>query len=335
MNFVVIALYHFARLEDYKAIREPLQAFCDGHDIKGSLLLASEGINGTVAGTKQDIDDLLTYLRSDDRLEGLEYKTSYASEMPFYRMKVKLKKEIVTLGIDGVDPNICVGTYVRPQDWNAIISDPEVLVLDTRNDYEYEIGTFKGALDPKTNVFREFPKYVNDNCDPKQHKKVAMFCTGGIRCEKASAFMLQQGYEEVFHLKGGILKYLEDIPAEESLWQGECYVFDNRVAVKHGLEEGSYTLCHGCRWPLNTEDLTSEHYEEGICCARCYDTLTPEKRKSFTERQKQTLLAQQRGETHLGMSLQNAQMLKLKKARALGAKPPSHLTKKNPEKKHR
>jgi len=209
MKTVVAALYHFATLENFKEMREPLQAFCDGHGIKGSLLLAAEGINGTVAGSRQDIDDLLLYLRSDSRLKNLEHKESLTNDFPFYRMKVKLKKEIVTLGIDGVNPNVCVGTYVDPQDWNAIIADPDVLVLDTRNDYEYEIGTFKGAIDPKTDTFREFPKYVEKNCDPKQHKKVAMFCTGGIRCEKASSFMLQQGYEEVYHLKGGILKYLK------------------------------------------------------------------------------------------------------------------------------
>jgi len=335
MSIVVSALYHFATLEDYVAMREPLQAFCDGHDIKGALLLAHEGINGTVAGSQADIDDLLAYLKSDKRLQGLEHKESFAKSKPFYRMKVKLKKEIVTLGIDGVDPNVCVGTYVAPKDWNAIISDPEVLVLDTRNDYEYLIGTFKGAIDPNTDTFREFPEFVANNYAPETHKKVAMFCTGGIRCEKASSFMLQQGYEEVYHLKGGILKYLEEVPEEESLWEGECFVFDDRVAVTHGLKIGQYTLCRGCRWPLSAQDVLSEHYIEGICCDRCFDVLSEDKRSRLEERQKQKLLAEARGETHLGMSIKDAQKRKLEKRRALGAKVPKYLEKKVAVKQHR
>ncbi|MDQ6983679.1 MAG: rhodanese-related sulfurtransferase [Ghiorsea sp.] len=334
MKTVVAALYHFASLDDFKDMREPLQNFCDEHSIKGSLLLAAEGINGTVAGSRQAIDALLTFLRDDPRLEELEHKESYTENKPFYRMKVKLKKEIVTLGIDGVNPNVCVGTYVNPKDWNAIIADPEVLVLDTRNDYEYEIGTFKGAVDPQTDTFREFPDYVEKNCDPKKHKKVAMFCTGGIRCEKASSFMLQQGYEEVFHLKGGILKYLEEVPEEESLWEGECFVFDDRTAVKHGLNQGEYQLCRGCRWPLHNKDRESKHFREGVCCSRCYDVLTPDKQKRLEERQKQEMLAKQRGETHLGMSLKDAQRKKLEKRRALGAKVPNHLLK-HGKKQHR
>ncbi len=335
MNIVVIALYHFTTLDDYKILRESLQQYCDKHGIKGSLLLAHEGINGTVAGTRQAMDELISYLFQDARFAGLEYKESLSEAMPFYRMKVKLKKEIVTLGVEGVDPNVCVGTYVNPLDWNTIITDPEVLVLDTRNDYEYEIGTFKNAIDPQTDTFREFPDYVAKHCDPSKHKKVAMFCTGGIRCEKASSFMLQQGFEEVFHLKGGILKYLEEVPAEESLWQGECFVFDERVAVKHGLEQGEYALCRGCRWPLSTKDKTSEHYEKGICCARCYDVLSPEKRKSLAERQKQTLLAEKRGEAHLGMSLKVAQRRKLEEKRALGAKIPHHLNRLTAKQEHK
>ncbi|MBL4775456.1 MAG: rhodanese-related sulfurtransferase [Mariprofundus sp.] len=332
MNIVVAAFYHFASLYDYQAMRAPMQRFCDQHSIKGTLLLAHEGINGTVAGQREDIDALLTYLRNDKRLQKLEHKESTASEWPFYRMKVKLKKEIVTLGIDGVDPNVCVGTYVEPEDWNNIISDPDVLVLDTRNDYEYEIGTFQGAVDPNTSTFRQFPDYVQSHCDPAQHKKVAMFCTGGIRCEKASAYMLQQGFEEVFHLKGGILKYLEKVPEQESLWQGECFVFDDRVAVKHGLLEGDYELCRGCRWPLTAADKQAEHFETGICCERCYDVLTAEKRQRLEERQKQTELAAERGEAHLGMSLKDAQQRKLEKKRALGAKAPKHLIRKSESK---
>ncbi|MDQ6988326.1 MAG: rhodanese-related sulfurtransferase [Mariprofundaceae bacterium] len=328
MKIVVTALYHFASLDNYQSMRQPLQDFCVQHNIKGSLLLAAEGINGTIAGSRQDVDAVLNHLRSDQRLQHLEHKDSFTQQLPFYRMKVKLKKEIVTLGVAGVNPNVCVGTYIKAKDWNAIISDPEVLVLDTRNDYEYEIGTFKGAIDPNTTTFRQFPDYVNQHCDPKQHKKVAMFCTGGIRCEKASSWMLQQGFEEVFHLKGGILKYLEEVPEEDSLWQGECFVFDDRVAVKHGLKKGQYSLCRGCRWPITAEDKQHPHYEDGICCARCFDVLSPEKRSRLSERQKQENLAQQRGEAHLGMSLQDAQRRKLESKRALGAKVPGHLLRK-------
>jgi len=325
MKIIVAALYHFSTLDDYQTMREPLQLFCVEHGIKGSLLLAQEGINGTVAGSRENIDKLLIHLRSDERLQGLEHKESLASEWPFYRMKVKLKKEIVTLGVEGVSPTICVGTYIEPTQWNAVISDPDVLVLDTRNDYEYEIGTFRGALDPNTSTFRQFPDYVQSNCDPVKHKKVAMFCTGGIRCEKASAYMLEQGYEEVYHLKGGILKYLEEVPEEESLWQGECFVFDDRVTVKHGLEEGKYELCRGCRWPLSAADIQSEHYEEGICCERCHDVLTANKRSSLEERKKQTRLAKERGDLHLGMSLDVARKRKLGSKLALGAMVPNHL----------
>jgi len=325
MKIIVAALYHFSTLDDYQAMREPLQQFCIEHGIKGSLLLAQEGINGTVAGSREDIDALLIYLRSDERLQGLEHKESLTTAWPFYRMKVKLKKEIVTLGVEGVSPTVCVGTYVEATEWNAVISDPDVLVLDTRNDYEYEIGSFSGALDPETSSFRQFPDYVDAHCDPVQHKKVAMFCTGGIRCEKASAFMLQQGFEEVYHLKGGILKYLEEVPEEESLWQGECFVFDDRVTVKHGLEEGDYELCRGCRWPLSGIDKQSDHYEEGVCCERCHDVLTAEKRSRLEERKKQTRLAKERGELHLGMSLKAARARKRENKQALGAKIPNHL----------
>ncbi|MDQ6954580.1 MAG: rhodanese-related sulfurtransferase [Mariprofundaceae bacterium] len=310
MSIVVAALYHFTTLNDYRDLRQPIQDFCVARGIQGTLLLAREGINGTVAGKRESIDALLTFLRDDKRLQALEHKESWASDWPFYRMKVKLKKEIVTLGIEGVDPNICVGTYIEAKHWNAIISDPDVLLLDTRNDYEYEIGTFKGAVDPKTDTFREFPEYVEKNCDPRRQKKVAMFCTGCIRCEKASAYMLQQGYEEVFHLKGGILKYLEEVPEEESLWQGECYVFDDRVAVVHGLKKGSYSLCRGCRWPLREADKHAEYYEEGICCERCYEVLTVAKRARLEEREKQSRLAKARGERHLGMSMKEAQRKK-------------------------
>lgn len=249
-QIVVAALYKFASLPDYKDVQPGLLALCNAQHIKGTLLLAEEGINGTVAGSRAAIDALLAYLRQDARLSDIEHKESFTDEMPFYRMKVRLKKEIVTLGVPGIDPNKSVGTYVKPEDWNALISDPEVVVIDTRNDYEYGIGTFKGAIDPETTTFRQFPDYVKNNLDPARNKKVAMFCTGGIRCEKASAYMLSQGFPEVYHLEGGILKYLETVPPEESLWQGECFVFDERVALDHGVVPGTHLMCTACGFPV-------------------------------------------------------------------------------------
>lgn len=300
-QFIVAALYQFAKLPDCHDLRPKLLAFCEAHALKGTLLLAEEGINGTVAGSRADIDALLAFLRADARLAKLEHKESLSDEMPFYRMKVRLKKEIVTLGVPGIDPNEKVGTYVQPEDWNALISDPEVLVVDTRNDYEFEIGSFRGAVDPKTATFRDFPAYVRENLDPQKHKKIAMFCTGGIRCEKATTFMLQQGFEHVYHLKGGILKYLEKIPAEQSLWEGECFVFDQRVAVGHGLTLGEHEQCRSCRHPISPEDRASPKYQTGISCPRCFDTLSDEKRARATERQRQVGLAMQRGTAHIGM----------------------------------
>jgi UPF0176 protein len=298
--FVVAALYHFTCLADFKSKQVPLKAFCKQRGIKGTLLLANEGINGTVAGTREAINELLDYLRLDPSLAGLEYKESLANEMPFYRMKVKLKREIVTMGIEGVDPNQVVGTYVDAQDWNALITDPDVLLVDTRNDYEYEVGTFKQAINPKTETFREFPEYIKQNLSPSKHKKIATFCTGGIRCEKATAYMKEQGFDEVYHLKGGILKYLEEVPAEESLWEGECFVFDNRVTVKHGLEEGSYDLCHGCRHPINDADKADPKYTPGVTCPKCFDHLPEKTRLRAEERQKQIALAKASGKQHIG-----------------------------------
>lgn len=302
-NIVVAALYKFVALADYREIQPRLLDFCQQQGIKGTLLLATEGINGTIAGERAAIDRVLEHLRSDARLEDLEHKESFTDEMPFLRMKVKLKKEIVTLGVDGIDPTAAVGTYVEPKDWNDLISDPHVALVDTRNDYEYSIGTFKDAINPETESFREFPDYVKKTLDPKQHKKVAMFCTGGIRCEKATAYMLQQGYEEVYHLKGGILKYLEEIPREESLWQGECFVFDERVAVDHGLAEGSYDQCHACRHPISAEDKQSPEYQPGVSCPRCYGKRSSQQVASAAERQKQIELAKSRGQQHLGITM--------------------------------
>jgi UPF0176 protein len=299
-KIIVAALYKFAPLPDYKVLQPRLLDFCQKHGLKGTLLLAEEGINGTVAGSREGIDALIAFLKADQRLATIEHKESFAEKMPFYRMKVRLKKEIVTLGVPGINPNKHVGTYVAPEDWNALISDPEVLLVDTRNAYEYDIGTFKGAVDPHTTTFREFPEYVKKNLDPTKHKKVAMFCTGGIRCEKASSYMLQQGFEDVYHLQGGILKYLEKIPASESLWQGECFVFDQRVAVGHGLALGEYDQCHACRHPISPEDKAAAEYVEGVSCPHCYDKLTEEKRTSAAERQRQVEIATKRGTTHIG-----------------------------------
>ena len=303
-KYLTAALYKFVTLENYAALQAPIHKACEAHHIKGTILLAREGINGTIAGLPENIYKVLDFLRTEAAFEGkfatLEHKESFADEHPFYRMKVKLKKEIVTMGVPSVNPNNTVGTYVKPEDWNALISRQDVIVLDTRNDYEVHIGTFKGAVDPKTTTFREFPEYIAQNLDKTKHKKVAMFCTGGIRCEKASSYMLEQGFDEVYHLQGGILKYLETVPESESLWQGECFVFDQRVAVKHGLAEGDYDQCYACRMPLSPAELESPQYTAGISCPHCYNSLTEEKKKSLTERQKQVILAKERGEQHIG-----------------------------------
>lgn len=287
MSLVVITFYKFVQLPDCAELRPKILEYCQAQGIKGTILLAQEGINGTISGSRSAIDAVLAFLKSDDRFADLEHKESFADEHPFERMKVKLKKEIVTLGKPEVNPAVKVGTYVSPKEWNALISDPNVIVIDTRNDYEVSIGTFKRAINPKTDSFREFPEYVETHLEPTQHKKVAMFCTGGIRCEKASSYMLSQGFEEVYHLQGGILKYLEDVPAEESLWEGECFVFDERIAVKHGLEVGSYEMCRSCGHPIGEEEKTSPKYEEWISCPYCFDSLTPEKRDRQEERKRQ------------------------------------------------
>lgn len=299
-GIVVSALYKFVTLEDYQEIRKPLHQTMEANDVKGTLLLAVEGINGTIAGPRQGIDNVLNYLKSDERLSNLSHKESYTQESPFKRCKVKLKKEIVTMGVEGIDPKQVVGTYVKPHDWNALISDPEVLLVDTRNDYEIEIGTFENAVNPKTETFRDFPQYVADHLDPAKHKKVAMFCTGGIRCEKSTAYMKEQGFEEVYHLEGGILKYLEEVPKENTMWQGDCFVFDDRVAVDHSLEKGKYDQCHACRMPITFEDMQRTEYVKGVSCHRCIDKVTDEQRARYAEREKQINLAKQRGEDHIG-----------------------------------
>ncbi|MCJ8169217.1 oxygen-dependent tRNA uridine(34) hydroxylase TrhO [Atopomonas sediminilitoris] len=299
-QIVVCALYKFVTLDDFEALREPLLAELTAHQVRGTLLLAKEGINGTVAGSAQGINAVLAWLKRDPRLAELDYKLSYDTAQPFNRSKVKLKREIVTMGVEGIDPKKVVGTYVEAKDWNALISDPEVLLVDTRNAYEVKIGTFKGAVNPNTETFREFPAYVQEQLDPAKHKKVAMFCTGGIRCEKSTAYLKEQGFDEVYHLKGGILKYLEEVPATDSLWQGECFVFDGRVAVNHALEKGQYDQCHACRLPITEAEKQSEHYVQGVSCPHCIDQYNEQQRQRFREREKQVQLARRRGEQHFG-----------------------------------
>lgn len=300
-QIVVAALYKFVSLPDYQEIQQPLLAECQKLGIKGTLLLAEEGINGTIAGTRENIDAILAYLRSDSRFSDLEHKESFSGKMPFIRMKVKLKKEIVTLGVPGIDPTKLVGTYLNPKEWNDFISEPDVVIIDTRNDYEVDIGSFKNAINPNTTSFREFPEYVKKNLDPQKHTKIAMYCTGGIRCEKSTAYMLSQGFKEVYHLKGGILKYLEQIPEAESKWNGDCFVFDERVAVTHGLEEGEYDQCHGCRHPITENDKLSDKYVKGVSCPLCYDRYSEEKKQRSAQRQLQIDLAKQRGIQHRGV----------------------------------
>ncbi len=319
---VICALYKFVTLENFNELRKPLLDVMLENGVRGTLLLAHEGINGTVAGTRQGVDKLLDWLKSDPRLADISYKESFDDSIPFSRTKVKLKKEIVTMGVQGIDPKRAVGTYVKPRDWNALISDPDVLLIDTRNDYEVNIGTFQYAVNPETASFREFPDYVANNLDPAKHKKVAMFCTGGIRCEKSTAFLKEKGFDEVYHLEGGILKYLEEVPEEETLWQGECFVFDNRVAVNHQLEKGQYDQCHACRYPITEDDKKSEHYVVGVSCPHCVDKSTPEQKRRYAERERQIKLAAQRGEQHVGGEA--AQVIAYRKALKAARKHAQH-----------
>lgn len=296
----VAALYRFARLDRFRALRGPLAELCCSLGIKGTLLLAPEGINGTVAGSPDAIDRLVEWLGAQPEFDGMELKFSEAPTMPFHRMKVRLKREIVTMGVEGLDPTIHAGTYVEAQDWNALISDPDTVVVDTRNDYEFALGTFEGAIDPATQNFGAFPLWVQENRALLEGRKVAMFCTGGIRCEKATSYLRSIGIDQVFHLKGGILKYLEDVPAEASLWQGECFVFDERVSVSHGLEVGDATLCRACRRPLTAQDRASKFYKEGVSCAACVDERSDADRARYAERHKQVEIAGKRGAVHIG-----------------------------------
>ncbi len=296
----VAALYQFTELGDLPTLQQSLSAACAKAGVKGTILLAPEGINGTIAGSDAGITEIIGHISGLPGCAALEVKYSRATEPPFHRMKVRLKREIVTLGQPHVDPVNNAGTYVAPEDWNALIADPDTILIDTRNDYEVAIGTFEGALDPKTQSFRDFPAWFRDHKDELNAPKVAMFCTGGIRCEKATAFLKSEGIDDVFHLKGGILKYLETIPEADSKWHGECFVFDERVSVRHGLEPGDYQLCRACRMPLNANDLASPDYEPGVACPHCKDTRDAAQRKRYAERQRQVDLAAARGQNHIG-----------------------------------
>ncbi len=297
--YTIAALYHFTRFEDPAAIRAPLLALCEAKKISGSLLLAHEGINGTIAGPRTGIDAVIAHIRALPGCDDLEWKESTAASQPFRRLKVRLKKEIVTMGQPDVDPVAKVGHYVDPDNWNDLIRSPDVAVIDTRNDYEVAIGTFDGAIDPKTESFRDFPAWWEENKHRFHNKRIAMFCTGGIRCEKSTNYLLGQGVEDVYHLKGGILKYLEEVAPEHSTWQGECFVFDGRVSVGHGLKEGPHLLCHACRRPILPEDTKRAEYEQGVACHLCAHETTEADKNRFRERQKQMALAEARGTTHI------------------------------------
>jgi UPF0176 protein len=305
--FLTAALYKFVALPDFVEMQAPLQAFCEDNDVKGTLLLAHEGINGTIAGPKAGVRAVLDFLHADPRFSDLPHKESRSPKPPFTRMKVRLKQEIVTLRVPDLDPNKTVGQYVKPADWNAFLTDPDVMVIDTRNDYEVAIGTFKGAIDPKLKNFVQLPAWLDAQealqGEAAKKTKVAMFCTGGIRCEKSTALLKMRGFDEVYHLEGGILKYLEEIPPEQSLWEGDCFVFDERVSVGHGLGLGHHELCRSCRWPLSEDDKKSPHYVLGVSCEHCHDQRTPEQKVQMAERQRQVELAEARGELHVGAKM--------------------------------
>jgi UPF0176 protein len=298
-SLLVATFYRFTTLDDCADMQLRIEACCEANDVHGIVLLASEGINSTIAGPRAGVMAVLDFLRRDPRLADLTWKESTASTQPFRKMRVRLKEEIVTMGVDGIDPTQLVGTYVKPEDWNALISDPEVIVIDTRNDYEVSIGTFVGAVDPDIQSFGELPQWLDSQLDAQSQPRVAMFCTGGIRCEKSTALLKQAGVKEVYHLDGGILRYLEQVPEEESLWQGQCFVFDERVSVGHGLEVGQYELCRACRCPVGEGDKQSPQYRLGVSCPRCHDQTTKDQKIRFAQRQLQIELSHSRGKSHL------------------------------------
>jgi UPF0176 protein len=303
MEQTIATFYYFIDIPDCEGFRELLQKQCVESDVLGTIILAAEGINATIAGPKRGVENVLAFIRSDKRLVEMAHRECSTECLTFHRLRIIIRPEIVTLGDPSVNPNDGAGNYVSPEDWNELISDPEVKLIDTRNDYEVELGTFKGAIDPKTTAFGEWDDYVKQNLGDSKKQKVAMFCTGGIRCEKASAHLLKNGFERVYHLKGGILNYLQNVKPEDSLWEGECFVFDHRVSVVHGLEEGNAEICFGCRWPLKAEDLKSSEYEPGVCCPRCASTLSPERRASLEERHRQVVLARFKNMKHIGQTI--------------------------------
>ncbi len=286
MTWTVAALYRFLELEDLPTIQARVKEVCTYHGIVGTILLAPEGINGTIAGENGKLADVIDFLDAQFGIRSGELKFSSAEDRPFLKLKIRIKKEIITMRAPEANPAIRVGTYVTPENWNTLLADPDVILLDTRNTYETAVGTFKGAVDPRIATFTEFKDYVQNEMDPAKQKKIAMFCTGGIRCEKASSYMMAQGFETVYHLKGGILKYLETVSTDESLWQGDCYVFDRRVAIGHGLEEGDWTYCFGCGHPLTEKARAHEHYEDGVSCEQCIDALTPARADALRMRHK-------------------------------------------------
>lgn len=310
-RFLTAALYKFVDLPDFERLRLPVLTVCQENGVKGTLLLASEGINGTIAGTEHGVRAVLAWLRADARLADLEHKESWATAPPFHRMKVRLKAEIVTMHVAGVSPTRMAGRYVPPQDWNALIAQPDVVLIDARNDYEVAIGSFAGALDPKTRSFSDLPAWLDEQCRPGRalaaiggaKPRVAMFCTGGIRCEKSTAYLRMQGFEEVYHLRGGILKYLEQVPAQQSLWQGECFVFDERVSVGHGLKPGPLSLCRSCRRPVGAAEIASPQYQPGVSCPHCFDARSEAQKRGFAERQRQVELARARAQQHVGAQM--------------------------------
>ncbi len=304
--FLNAAFYKFVELLDFRQLKDPLLTCCNNHQVKGSILLAEEGINGMIAGSSQDVQTVLAYLRDDPRLADLVHKESYSEKIPFYRMKVKLKREIVTMGVPEINPSRMAGKYVKPEEWNQLIDDPDVIVIDVRNDYEVSIGTFKGSINPKTKSFSELPTWLQQQETLHHKPKVAMFCTGGIRCEKSTAFLRSKGFAEVYHLEGGILKYLETVPESESRWEGECFVFDERVSVGHGLKTGAYEFCRACRQPISKDDQTSALFVPGVSCPHCYGTTTEAQKKAFSERQRQVELANLRDQIHIGARYQES-----------------------------
>ena len=301
-EILVATFYKFVKVDDLVALQDQLYAICNKNNVMGTILIANEGVNGTISSKPREIEKTLISIQKDDRFSEIEIKYSSTNKQPFHKMRVRLKKEIVTIGLPEINPNKTVGTYVKPEQWNDVISDPDVILIDTRNKFEIKIGSFKNALDPRTTSFRDFPEWVKKFKQDKTNtnKKIAMYCTGGIRCEKASSLMKEEGFNEVYHLQGGILKYLEQVEKEKSLWEGECFVFDDRVCLTENLEVGSYKMCFACRMPITEDELNDDRYEEGISCLYCYDKTTKDKKERFESRQKQIELSKLRGEKHIG-----------------------------------